>query len=244
MASIAKVSNGKWRARYRDDTRREHAKHFARKIDAQRWLDEVTASVLTGVYVDPRAGRVTFGDYTRQWQAMQLHRRNTAAAVDSALRVHALPRFGSRQIATIKPSEIQAFVHDLSTTLAPSTVRVTYQHLRAVFRAAEADRVIARTPCQRISLPWVERTTVEPLTTETVLALEQAMPAPWEGDDPTHGRDGSATGRGGRRGSRPHRLPTSDVASRSPTIAHASAQLRAAQDARLGPYLAAPPGGR
>jgi len=48
MASIAKRPDGRWRARYRDDAGREHSKHFARKVDAQRWLDEVTASVVTG----------------------------------------------------------------------------------------------------------------------------------------------------------------------------------------------------
>ena len=39
MASIAKRSDGGWRARYRDGAGREHAKHFGRKVDAQRWLD-------------------------------------------------------------------------------------------------------------------------------------------------------------------------------------------------------------
>jgi hypothetical protein len=48
MASIKKRSDGRWRARYRDETDREHARHFARKLDAQRWLDEVTASIVTG----------------------------------------------------------------------------------------------------------------------------------------------------------------------------------------------------
>src|SRR4051794_16598501 len=104
MASISKHQNGRWRARYRDDVGKEHARHFLRKVDAQRWLDEVTASVLTGNYVDPRAGKVTFAEYAKAWQAAQIHRPNTAAAVGSALRVHALPMFGHRQIASIRPS--------------------------------------------------------------------------------------------------------------------------------------------
>lgn len=54
MASIKKREDGQWRARYRDAAGKEHAKHFARKIDAQRWLDETTAAVVTGQYVDPR----------------------------------------------------------------------------------------------------------------------------------------------------------------------------------------------
>ena len=36
MASISKRENGQWRARYRDDAGKEHARHFARKVDAQR----------------------------------------------------------------------------------------------------------------------------------------------------------------------------------------------------------------
>jgi len=59
MASITRRPDGRWRARYRDDAGKEHARHFARKVDARRWLDETTASIVTGAYVDPKAGRVT-----------------------------------------------------------------------------------------------------------------------------------------------------------------------------------------
>ena len=45
MASIKKRPDGQWRARYRDGTGKEHAKHFDRKVDGQRWLDEQTARV-------------------------------------------------------------------------------------------------------------------------------------------------------------------------------------------------------
>ena len=56
MASIKKRPDGKYRARYRDDADREHARHFDRKFDAQQWLDEQTASVVTGQMRRP-AGR-------------------------------------------------------------------------------------------------------------------------------------------------------------------------------------------
>jgi hypothetical protein len=44
MASFAKRDDGSWRARYRDDAGKECARHFDRKIDAQRWLNGVTAA--------------------------------------------------------------------------------------------------------------------------------------------------------------------------------------------------------
>jgi hypothetical protein len=59
--NIAKRTNGKWRARYRDESGKEHSRHFDRKVDAQQWLDGVTSAVVTGTYADPQAGRVTFG---------------------------------------------------------------------------------------------------------------------------------------------------------------------------------------
>lgn len=161
MASknIAKRPNNKWRARYRDDAGKEHARHFERKVDAQRWLDEQTTATLTGQWVDPQLGKVTFGEY--------------------ALRVHAGPKFDSRAMASIRPSEVQQWVVDLGADLRPSTVKVIYQHVRSVFRAAELDRVIARAPCERITLPKTPKKLIEPLPTATVLALEEAMPERW-----------------------------------------------------------------
>ena len=63
MASIAKRPDGQYRARYRDEAGTEHSRHFDRKIDAQQWLDQVTAAVVTGQYVDPKSGRITFADF-------------------------------------------------------------------------------------------------------------------------------------------------------------------------------------
>jgi hypothetical protein len=86
VASISKRADGKWRARYRDGAGKEHARHFSRRTDAQRWLDEVTAAIVTGQYVDPRAGRVTFKAYAEQWRASQVHRVTSQLTIESALR--------------------------------------------------------------------------------------------------------------------------------------------------------------
>ena len=45
MASIAKRSDGRWRARYRDAAGVEHSRHFTRKVEAQYGLDTVTTAV-------------------------------------------------------------------------------------------------------------------------------------------------------------------------------------------------------
>lgn len=183
MANIQKRPNGKWRARYRDDAGKEHARHFDRKTDAQRWLDEVTASVLTGQYVDPRAGRITFRSYAEQWRQAKPHRPSTAAGVELALRVHAYPVIGDRPLAQIRRGDMQQLVTGLSKPredfkpLQPSTVRTVYNAIRAVFTAAVHDRLIAVSPCEGVDLPEVSRRRVEPLTVDQVRALADEMPA-------------------------------------------------------------------
>ncbi|HVW33680.1 MAG TPA: hypothetical protein VHL53_14165 [Acidimicrobiia bacterium] len=63
-----------------------------------------------------------------------------------------------------------------SIVLAPATVEVAYRYLAAIFRFAVDDGLITTTPCRNIKLPKIERPPVEPLTTEQVWALIDAMP--------------------------------------------------------------------
>ncbi len=66
MASIRHDGRG-WRARYYDPTGRRREKRFAKKVDAARWVDEITASTVRGEWVDPTLGRVTVGDWSARW---------------------------------------------------------------------------------------------------------------------------------------------------------------------------------
>jgi hypothetical protein len=66
------VTIERYRARYRDEGGKEHARHFVKKAPAQRWLDQVTASVVTGTYADPKAGQVTFAAFFGEWSARQV----------------------------------------------------------------------------------------------------------------------------------------------------------------------------
>ena len=181
MANLQKRPNGKWRARYRDSGGRQHAKHFDRKVDAQRWLDEVTASVVTGQYVDPKAGRITFKAYAETWRAAQVHRPSSAAHVETMLRRHAYPTLGERPISSILPSEVQAWVKRISAgssdrkPLAPSTVGVVHGIVSSVFKAAVRDRRVMANPCEGTKLPSVERRKVAPMTTAQVEKLRAGL---------------------------------------------------------------------
>jgi hypothetical protein len=131
MASINKRPNGQWRARYRDSAGKEHARHFARKVDAQKWLDQQTASIVRGDWVDPRAGKVTLRTYATGWEAVQVSSDGTRRIVDNALRLHIVPALGDQPIAAIRPTMVQAFVKQLEGKgLSPGSINRSTTWLR------------------------------------------------------------------------------------------------------------------
>jgi integrase len=177
-----------WRARYRDDAGKEHARHFDGKVDAQHWLDEVTASIVTSTYVDPKAGRVTFGQYFEELAGRQVWESGTMTAMrlaaDSAT-------FRDVQMRALRRSHGEQWVKTMLTAprgkggsvgLAPGTIRTRFNNARTVLRAAVRDRIIAADPFEGIALPRVRRPemAITLPTTGQVRALLEAAPPKWE----------------------------------------------------------------
>jgi integrase len=151
MASIKRRTDGKWRARYRDEAGKEHARHFERKVDAQRWLDEVTAAVVTGQYVDPKAGRVTFTSFYESWAPRQVWVSGTVKAMNLAA---GSVTFGDVPLNRVRRSHVEAWVKAMEVKpLQPSTIHTRFVNARSVFRAAMKDRLIATDPTDDVTLP-------------------------------------------------------------------------------------------
>lgn len=178
MASIQKRPTGQWRARYRDPEGKEHARHFDRKADAQRWLDQVTSDLVRGTYVDPKAGQLRFGSFAEEWLAAQTFDVSTHEAVELRLRVHILPTFGKLELKAIRPSTVQAWLRDRQAHCAATHVRVLLANLSTILSAAVDDGLLARNPCESRSVraPKVEQNRVVPWTADQVAAVVDAHP--------------------------------------------------------------------
>jgi hypothetical protein len=101
--------DGMWRARYRDLDGREHTRHFERKVDGQRWLDERTSALLAGRQVDPKTARTTVQDWCATWLDGYGTRRR--ATVRQA-RVHVaqiVAEFGPLPLAVVRQSQVRAW---------------------------------------------------------------------------------------------------------------------------------------
>lgn len=156
MASIQKRPDGRWRARSRDSSGREHAGHFTRKVDAQRWLDETTAAVLSGTYVDPHAGRPTVGQLSASWLALKRARvkPKTLAGYEGLMDRLVLPRWGIVPVAAVTGADIEAWVAEMTTRgLSASRTRQAHQVLKGVLAHATKGRHLAVSPAQGIDLP-------------------------------------------------------------------------------------------
>jgi len=140
----------RYRARYRDEAGKEHARHFVKRAQAQRWLDEVTASVVRGDYVDPAAGKITFRQWFQRWSEVQNWVDGTA---ETAALTLASVTFADVPMSRITELHVEAWMKAMTrpgTTrkkgLAASTRRTRYNFVRMAFLAAVKARVIRQDP--------------------------------------------------------------------------------------------------
>lgn len=180
MASIDRIRTG-WRARWRTPEGLSRSKSFAKKADAERFLTTVESAKLRGAYVDPSAGRVTFGEFARQWLAAQTCDPSTLEAMASRFRVHILPAFERIELRNIRPSTVQSWLRGRQDACAPRYVRVMLANLSSVLGAAVEDGLIPRNPCasRSVRAPAIDSTRVVPWTADQVAAVIDAHPVRW-----------------------------------------------------------------
>jgi integrase len=169
MASIQKRPDGRWRARYRDPDGKEHAHHATTKAAAQRWLDAETAKIVTNSWVDPRAGKVTVGEYATEWRARRVWAPATADRIDREFRLHILPTFANRPLVSLRRAQIEEWVTGLP--LAASSARMVFETLSNLLSAAVDDDRLAKNPAKGARLARDDAPPFVPLTTQEVNML-------------------------------------------------------------------------
>jgi len=185
MSSITKVDERKYRARWRTADGSSRSKTFARKADAENFLDSVGHKQQTGEYVDPSAGRITFQQYANAWleRKRSTTRATTAETFTSHVRKHLIPWFGSRELKSISREDVQAFAGSLHGKVAPTTARAIVFTLAAILREAVDNGRIVRNPAERVKVGAKTKRRVDPMHVAGVAAkvpdLADAMPDRW-----------------------------------------------------------------
>jgi integrase len=180
MAQIFRRTTRTGDARYDVRTRiggRVVTRTFKRKRDAEAYATSVEADRLRGVVIDPRRARVTLATYGRE----NLRDRRPGLALRTAdqyswlLEQHILPELGKRALGDIDPAMVRSWNARLAER-HPTTAAKAYRLLSSIMRAAVADEVVTRNPCQ-VKGAAVERSAERPVASiAEVTALAEAMP--------------------------------------------------------------------
>jgi integrase len=176
MASVDRRPNGKWRARWREyPGGPQRAKHFGRKIDAERFLVDVQHRLLSGVYTPPSAGRITVREYAEEWMGRRWRqwRESTRDRYERELRLHIVSQLGDWPIASLRREHVEAWVAGLS--LAPSSAALAAQTLGTMLSCAVEDGRIPVNPVSGARLPTLEAAPFVPLAVDDIRLLAHHM---------------------------------------------------------------------
>lgn len=169
----------RYRVRYLGPDGRERSKSFPdrAKHAAEAFLVSVEADKLRGSYIDPAAGRMTFGEYAEQWLSDRTFDESTRESAQIRVRKHILPYFGNRQLASIKPAHVREWDRSLAGVLAPATRAVAFAYLRAILSAAVDDERIVKNPCsaRSVSPPRPVERRVVPWKPHEVAAIRAGL---------------------------------------------------------------------
>lgn len=145
---------------------------FPRKRDAQEWERRQVQSLQSGVWSDPAAGDRPVREWCDIWLNAQLARQPaTERKIRGVITKQIAEAFGRRPLVSVRPSEVQAWVAELSRTQSAATARHSLGVLRRVFDHAVRDGVIQRNPAAGIRLSKVQGNDPRPLTHDELWRL-------------------------------------------------------------------------
>lgn len=177
MASIDRMTSGRWRARYRDPHGRSRSKTFDRKRDAERFLSAGSTEMERGNWIDPQEGRITVAAWAEEFLRIVVNlRASTRYTYERDLAKYVLPRFGQTQLAQVKAVEVQKWLaEELAQGLSPSSVHRHYRTLRRLLQVAVRAEMIPKNACDAVSPPSVPSVEMRFLTPSEIVDLAEAI---------------------------------------------------------------------
>lgn len=145
-----------YRVRYRKpDNGQTMKRGFKTKREAQMFASKVETSKLDGSYIAPASGKVTVGALGPAWLNRQRGHMKPSGfrSYENAWRNHVEPRWGTKSIAMVRYSDVQAWIAELSTKKGAVIVRTAHLVLARIFDDAVRDRLIPSNPARGVKLP-------------------------------------------------------------------------------------------
>ena len=182
MASIRTTTSGAFQVRYRDPNGRQRARNFTRKTDATRFAAAVETDKVRGDWLDPRLGKVTFGEWADEWLGQLSHLKpKTRLDYEVTLRRHVLPRLETAPVGSIDRPTMKRFANDLVEGGAGTdVVRIAVQIARSVLGVAVDAGALKANPATALKLARPRKAEQLFLSPEQVEALAMAIAEPYD----------------------------------------------------------------
>lgn len=170
----------RWEVCYRIGGR-GRSKRFEKKVDADAFSRQVEEDQAKGLRTGPTRGRITLQDYVSTWLGGRVLAETSRQQMEIRFRLHVYPVLGHLRLNAIYSEEIVAWVNGLS--LAPSTRRVLYNNLSAVFNGAVESRRIHDNPFSTRAVkdarPLLPDSESAAWPTEWVQDVQASLPERW-----------------------------------------------------------------
>lgn len=165
------------KARIRYPNGKTRSKTFLTVREARAWLRRTLTEIDDGSFVPDARGKLLFADWVEQFVAMSVDLApGTINRRASDLKNWVLPEFGYRSLASITQPDIRAWVAAMTKAgCNAGSVKLRYESLSTIFRAAVDAELIRRSPCYRVGLPRYERTEMRLLTLREIVSLSEAI---------------------------------------------------------------------
>src|SRR5262249_2153068 len=140
FGAVRELPSGQWQARYKGPDGTMHAADhtFTNKTDAEVWLTLKEAEILSGDWINPKAGQVLFDKFAAAWiEERPGLRPKTVELYRYLLRHHLSPTLGSKPVADINEARVRRWRKGLlDAGVSEVTTAKAYRLLKAVLNTA------------------------------------------------------------------------------------------------------------
>lgn len=147
-----------WRVRYRGPDGKQRTQSFARRHDAEQWLNDEMAKLSKGDWTDPGLARIKFRDWVDMWETTLVHIRPRTKILNVGVaRNYLIPRFGDHRLSAISTAQVREMLAEEMAApegrLSNSAIRRHVLVMRVIMEAAVAEGRIAKNPAAAVKLP-------------------------------------------------------------------------------------------
>jgi integrase len=178
VASFRKLPSGKWQATVRLPGGKRTTRTDPLKRVVADWAREAEAEAARGVWRDPRAGRITVGEWHAKWWAARVVEDETRRGDAGCFKNHVLPHWEEWPLAKIRRTDVQSWVRILEKSgTGRAAIKRSYNLFVSLLGDAVMEGSIASSPCLKIDLPPSPPKLPSWFTREQVDRIQAELPA-------------------------------------------------------------------